>query len=307
MDVAFQAFPEVLLLDGTYGLLSLGYVVVFIVCVDGNGKSEICGVFILAEETQELYEWCLNAFKHEHGDQITKYVKSWMTDKEAAIRSALETTFPHCDWYICIFHVTQIFLRTFTYENYKLDKKTKEEILRLMENMMYSKSDNDYEKYESKFMKSQEIPKEAKDYFIKRWSEIPEQWCIRYMTSSNLNIHTNNRLESINAKIKGAIGIGLSLMEFGSEFFVFYGVFKLDRDAHAAKIVLRKSMNKPLKKYEISYMENLTGYAYDFVKEQLSAMENVKIEKAFGDGSYEMYSKKSTKTIASCDSCTCSE
>lgn len=49
------------------------------------------------------------------------------------------------------------------------------------------------------------------------------------------------RLEAMNGKVKYAIGS-----------FVFYNLFKLDRDADAAKIVLRKLINtQHMERHEI--------------------------------------------------------
>ena len=51
MDEVLLAFPEILCFDGTYSLFILNYTLVLNMCIDGNGKSELCGSFIIAEET----------------------------------------------------------------------------------------------------------------------------------------------------------------------------------------------------------------------------------------------------------------
>ena len=49
MKSAFEAFPEVLLVDATYKLLDLRMPVYLLLIIDGNGQSEIVGIFLAAK------------------------------------------------------------------------------------------------------------------------------------------------------------------------------------------------------------------------------------------------------------------
>ena len=51
----YRKFPELILVDATYKLLDLRMPVYLVLCIDGNGLSEIVAMFILAEETKGGY------------------------------------------------------------------------------------------------------------------------------------------------------------------------------------------------------------------------------------------------------------
>ena len=81
--------------------------------MDGNGITEMYGVFDLVEETEANYMWCLKKFVSANKEACAK-VKCLMTDKDGVLRTVLPKFFK-CLLYICIFHVAQIFNRTLTY------------------------------------------------------------------------------------------------------------------------------------------------------------------------------------------------
>ena len=49
----YMKFPEVMLVDVTYKLLDLRMPVYLLLVVDGNGLSEIIGLFLVEEESKE--------------------------------------------------------------------------------------------------------------------------------------------------------------------------------------------------------------------------------------------------------------
>ena len=60
------------------------------------------------------------------------------------------------------------------------------------------------------------------------------------MTSANINLRLNNRLESINEKLKSTIGLKLILMEFDGRVCEYYSAFKVVRDLYYANLILKK-------------------------------------------------------------------
>lgn len=50
----FSKYPEMILVDATYKLLELRMPVYLLMCIDGDGLSEIAAMFIVAVETAEV-------------------------------------------------------------------------------------------------------------------------------------------------------------------------------------------------------------------------------------------------------------
>ena len=76
--------------------------------------------------------------------------------------------------------------------------------------------------------------------FKKNWHPIRIEWVMgmKYSTGNFLN-GSNNRLESINAKLKSVISRYSSLEEFTDKFFLILRVLRNERD-HKAALVAQK-------------------------------------------------------------------
>ncbi|CAI6376408.1 unnamed protein product [Macrosiphum euphorbiae] len=59
----FEAYPEIVLLDGTYKLLNFNGVVYLFIVEDSIGSSEIIAVGILVGEIKEYVNWLISTFK----------------------------------------------------------------------------------------------------------------------------------------------------------------------------------------------------------------------------------------------------
>jgi len=81
---------------------------------------------------------------------------------------------------------------------------------------------------------------------------------------------TNNRLESINGKLKQVINCHSSLEEFIERFFIILTALRTERD-HKAAIMFQKIKVNPLRddSPESLYSRLLTNYAAEFVHKQL--------------------------------------
>ena len=44
MHLVYQAYPEILMIDATYKLIDLKLPLYLLLCIDGNGQSEIVGM-----------------------------------------------------------------------------------------------------------------------------------------------------------------------------------------------------------------------------------------------------------------------
>ena len=63
MKVIYSAYPEVLFVDATYKLNNLRMPLYILLTVDGNGQSEIIGIFITLLETEEAILKMIQVFR----------------------------------------------------------------------------------------------------------------------------------------------------------------------------------------------------------------------------------------------------
>ena len=64
----YMKFPEVMLVDATYKPLDLGMPVYLLLVIDGNGLSEIIGLFLVEEESKEVISSIVRK-KTKHGQK----------------------------------------------------------------------------------------------------------------------------------------------------------------------------------------------------------------------------------------------
>ncbi|XP_033107285.1 uncharacterized protein LOC117109145 [Anneissia japonica] len=95
-------------------------------------------------------------------------------------------------------------------------------------------------------------------------------------TSNYMNM-TNNRLESINAKIKSCIHRYSTMPEFFCSLMKCIDVLEGERDQRAAEMVLKVPMQPPPNDIA-QYYEVLTPYAYNLVKIQYQLSKEYTVE-----------------------------
>ena len=83
-----------------------------LVVVDGNGESEIVGLFLVVSEGEETIRKMTEIFKNHNDYHI--FVKTIITDKDFTEREVLATEFEGADLIICRFHVQRNFRREVT-------------------------------------------------------------------------------------------------------------------------------------------------------------------------------------------------
>ena len=101
---------------------------------------------------------------------------------------------------------------------------------------------------------------------------------MKYSTGNFLN-GTNNRLESLNAKLKSVISRYSSLEEFVDKFFLVLRVLCSECD-HAASLTAQKvpvAFHSTTDPSSISYMQHLTPYAYKFIAKQMALKTKVQL------------------------------
>lgn len=301
MFLSMKAYPEFIAVDATYKLLNIRTPVYIILVENSNGTSEIVAVAILVSEDKESMEWFINNFKKNNPSWVHNHVI--MSDKDLLERQVLKDNFPNSNVIICIFHSLKTFNREVTCEKLGITPGQRDTSKELFQKLIYSQSD---EEYNENYNKIDELPRPVVEYFNSNWHSIRDDWSLNnHFLENSFNNTTNNRLESINQKLKSVIAKDSLLMDFVEHFFLLHHGMLEERDQVAAY----EYFKVPLKRFETGspqfmYSKILTNYAYGYVHKELELCQKIKITSEHTENFYMIQS--GLRTIkATVDSCTC--
>ena len=105
----FNAFPEVLFVDATHKLNEFRMPLYIFLVEDGNGESDVVGMFLAAKEDASTIEKMIKLFK-KYNANWTK-ISTIMSDKDFNERKVFEKEIPDANLLICLFHVARSFRR----------------------------------------------------------------------------------------------------------------------------------------------------------------------------------------------------
>lgn len=270
MKCVFQGYPEVLMIDATYKLNKFRMPLYVLLAIDGNGLSEIVGIFLTSVENEDAITRMVSTFKSFNSSwEKTKVV---LSDKDFTERNVFEKEFPMASLIICLFHTMRSFRREISCEKLSLRSGERDYALELMEKLVYSKSPEEYER-NYQVLEGSGLDRVI-EYYNKNWLPIKEQW-VQCFKGANFTLgeSTNNRLESINAKIKSVCTRYATLSTFFTQFFALLCCLRNERDHITLLSLVKKviiSENSPLK----SYAEILTLYAFKHIEQQSSITYN---------------------------------
>ena len=103
MNATFSSYLELIIVDATYKLNEFHIPLYLLLIVDGNGQSEIIGIYLTSHETQEAIMKMMRCLK--------SYNLCWtntrviMTDKDFVVRSVFGDEFPDARLLLCFFHM----------------------------------------------------------------------------------------------------------------------------------------------------------------------------------------------------------
>lgn len=271
---AFHAYPEITFIDATYKLLELGLPTYLMLCEDSNGQSEVIAVCLLVTEDAGSIKWMMENFKKENSQWINTRVL--MADKDIGEREILKACLPQAAVLICLFHALRSFRREITCEKFGITSGQRTLCLELIQKMAYATSTAEYASIYSQLQ--QDAPKEVVKYMDENWDPIKDEWVIGLKSScgSFLNF-TNNRLESINGKLKQVISRNSSLEEFIYHFFIILNALRTERDHKAALVFQKVRVHTfPDGSPEFKYSKLLTSYASALLLKQMKLLCKVK-------------------------------
>ncbi|XP_065679758.1 zinc finger SWIM domain-containing protein 1 [Hydra vulgaris] len=301
MKDCFSAFPEMLFIDSTYKLNNLNMPLYILLGEDGNGHSEIFATFLVANEEKKMIELMIRIFKKVNPNW--EKTLNIMSDKDMTERQILGIEFPQANLHLCLFHVLRTFRRELTLEKMGITSEQRRLCLEILQKMTYAKTEEDYANlYQS--LKSTKI-NSVICYFEDNWHKIHNEW-VEGLKSTNLTFlnRTNNRLESLNQKIKQVCSRNTNLGQFFDDFLVFLQSTRVMQDHKAINIFHKR----PVILYEPgsveeSYKKLLTPYAFSFVLKELELASEVRSLKKLPQNQYEVtttYAKLKV-TVLSCD------
>ena len=141
--------------------------------------------------------------------------------------------------------------------------------LKFFQKMAYVSSEEEYQSLCKELQENS--PKQVKDYFQDNWANIKDEWVLHYkaMCGSFLN-STNNRLDSLNGKLRQVINRHSSLEEFIDRFFIILSTLRYEREHKAAVMFQKvKVQNYGVGSPEYQYFQLLTAFASAYVIKQL--------------------------------------
>lgn len=143
MRTVYNNYPEVLLFDATYKLTELRMPLYVLMAIDGNGHSEIVGIYLTVSESAASLQEMLVAFK--------RFNEAWprtcviMTDKDMTERRTLSVEFPAAALQLCLFHTLRSFKREFTLEKMGLRSGVRDTVLEILSRLAHAKSPQEFD------------------------------------------------------------------------------------------------------------------------------------------------------------------
>ena len=302
MKDTFKSYPEILFIDATYKLNDLRMPLYVLLTVDGNGESEIVCLWIVQNEEKGLITSLLVEFKkHNYNWSLTKCV---MSDKDMTERNVIKEQLPQANLLICLFHTLRSFRREISCDKLGISQSERIMCLELLSKMAYAQSEGAYASFYVEFQQC--APRCVVDYFSENWHHIREQW-VDGLKNSQCNYlnRTNNRVESINAKLKMVITRYSGMTQFFSDLMQCLSSLRVERDHRALEVTIKRRITAHDPASVLGkYVELLTPYAFEYVQKQFELSKSVKILEDLDEDRCTIDAREG-HLVTSTESCTC--
>ena len=145
--------------------------------------------------------------------------------------------------------------------------------LELMQKFCYAKDEETYDRLYH-LLDACGMPS-VKAYFDTHWADIREEWIDRLNDGAfTFGERTNNRLESINAKIKSVCTVNADIASFFDNFLAYLSSTRNERD-HGTLMTIAKRRVTCENAVEKQFAAFLTLYALDKVVHQLRSVSHI--------------------------------
>lgn len=301
MKRVFASYPELLLVDATYKLNDLQMPLYVLMVVDGNGESEIVCLWLTQFEDKETITELVQEFKKQNSGWSS--IQCVMSDKDMNERNVFREQIPQCKLLICLFHTLRTMRREISCEKLGISPGERSMCLEVLSKMVYARSE---EEYSELYGELKNAPQRVIEYFDDNWHVIRQEWvdglknaCCNFMN------RTNNRVESLNQKLKSVISRYSGVTQFFHDLMKCLTTLKVERDHRALEVTMKRSVST----YSIDsafhqYMSLLTPYSFEYVKTQLELSSKVKIIQEIDEKSCSLKAQGQLITT-NIDSCCC--
>ena len=198
-----------------------------------------------------------------------------MADKDISERDVIKSSIPDAAVLICLFHTLRSLRRELTCAKMGITAGQRTACLEMVQKLAYASSAVKYTELCEELKRH--ALKEVIAYFNKNWHPIKDEWVLGMKSDcgSFLNF-TNNRLESLNGKLKQVIDRHSSLEDFMDKFFITLNALRWERDHKVANMFQKVKVShfnddSP----ENHYSKFLSSYATQFVHKQLNLAHKV--------------------------------
>ena len=198
-----------------------------------------------------------------------------MTDKDMTERSVFSLAFPAATLQLCLFHTLRSFSREVTLDKMGIRAGQRDALLEVFNAMANARSEQQFDE-QCVRLEEMAVPV-ASAYFQRNWLPVKHEWVSCFKARHfTLGEQTNNRLESLNGKIKSVCSRFASLDTFFCDFF---SVLRGERDHTAIINRVSKSTNKGVNVTDDDrrYEALLTPHAYGLVLAQVARRDAVKL------------------------------
>ena len=263
MQENFRLYPELVMIDATYKLNDLRMPLFLLLVVDGNGQSEIVALWISTDEEKETIKQMLQSFK-SHNNNHTK-VTCVMADKDLTERAVIASELGNAHLLICLFHTMRSFKREISCEKLGITSGERNLSLEIIQKIAYSISEEAYALHYKELLNTN--IKQVISYYNANWHCIRDQWVEGLKNKFfNLMNSTNNRLESLNQKIKSVVSKNSSLTTFWLDLMKCLTTLQTERDQKAANVLLKTPIGVEMAIRP--FAEWLTPFAFGHVQRQ---------------------------------------
>lgn len=259
MKENFQMYPDFVMIDATYKLNNLRMPLFILLIVDGNGLSEIVALWVVTDESKETLRQMVQLFKKHNPNH--NQIKCVMADKDLTERAIISDEFDNAHILICLFHTLRSIKREVSCEKLKITSDQRNLALEILQKLAYSRSLSEYDTHYQELTKTN-LHAVIK-YFNENWDNIKDQW-VEGLKNEHFNLltRTNNRLESINQKIKSVVTRNCDINSFWMDLMKCITTLNVERDHQAAKILLKTPIAMDTFGEIKSYADHLTPYAF---------------------------------------------
>lgn len=263
----YNAYPELLVIDATYGSRNRKIAVFVLKVIDGNGLSQIACLFITRTANYETMMKLCHKFKIENRQSGKLSVLT--IDKSFTETKAISDSFPGVHLQLCILHVLEIFCREVTPVKRGISVTQKNDVIRILRNMMIAESEAVYfQLYEE--LRGLQLDN-VMEYFDAHWHPVRTQWSACYVKKYyHYSITTANDVGILNFKLKSVITKYTSLQTFFGETVQFMKSAITESDYRTISNVTRQPINRGNEPgFVRQYRLLLTEFAFMQLKSQI--------------------------------------